>query len=973
MVKKIKKLLKKNYINRTIILALFFCLLSGILIGKLYNLQIINGEEYANSFSLETTKVRSLESTRGNILDRDGKLLAYNELIYSITLEDNGSYNSTREKNLSLNSEIYRVIGIVEANGDSMDSDFHIIIDEHGEYQYDVSGTSLSRFKADVYGKSSVDDMTPEEAEATADKLMSDLIGSSLSNSFMIVPDGEEASKKPYTQEELEKYGLPSVFTKEEILKIATVRYQLFTTSYRKYLPVTIATDVSAETVAAIMENQSGLQGIDVIEDSKRVYNDSIYFASLIGYTGKASTEELEELTKESDKYDSTSIVGKSGIEQYMETMLQGTDGSETVYVDKLGKVLEIDDSSRIDPVQGDDVYLTIDADLQIAAYKILEQRIAGIVLSNLQDIKSYDPADYPDSSSIPIPIYDVYFAIINNDIVDYREFAADTASDVEKRLNAAFVEQQKSVFEKLADQLNGTSQTPYKDLSDEYQKYQSYIINTMLNSDTDILMSEAVDKDDETYIEWTSEETISIYEFLRYAVKQDWIDVSQIAGDASYLSTDEILSALIEYIIEYLQEDTGFSKLIYKYMLLSDVINPSALCLTLFDEGVLEMDETAYSQLSSGELSAWSFMYSKIQNLEITPAQLALDPCSGSVVITDPNTGDFLAVVSYPGYDNNKLANQMDTEYYYHVLYDLSEPFYNKATQQKTAPGSTFKPVTAVAALSTGIIDEYSQIYCGGVFDLIQGSPLRCWNTYGHGSLNIVNAIKESCNVFFAQLAYNMGLNDNEVFSETKALSVLQEYAELFDLDKNTGIEISESSPQVTDSLPIPSAIGQGTHNYTTSQLARYVSTIANSGVSYNMTILDKVTDSQGNLLEDYSAEVESILDVDDNIWDIVHTGMRKVITSKAAFDDLDVEVAGKTGTAQESKTRASHGLFIGYAPYDDPEMAICVRIAHGYSSTNAAMVAKDIFNYYFNLKDEEEILTGKATLSTGSNEQQD
>ena len=132
-------------------------------------------------------------------------------------------------------------------------------------------------------------------------------------------------------------------------------------------------------------------------------------------------------------------------------------------------------------------------------------------------------------------------------------------------------------------------------------------------------------------------------------------------------------------------------------------------------------MDQDTYNKLANGSLSAYDFIRDKIENIEITPAQLALDPCSGSAVVTDPNTGEFLAVVSYPGYDNNRLANTMDSKYYNQLLNDLSQPFYNKATQQKTAPGSTFKPVTAVAALTEGIINTESEIDCTGVFDKIQ------------------------------------------------------------------------------------------------------------------------------------------------------------------------------------------------------------------------------------------------------------
>ena len=458
----------------------------------------------------------------------------------------------------------------------------------------------------------------------------------------------------------------------------------------------------------------------------------------------------------------------------------------------------------------------------------------------------------------------------------------------------------------------------------------------------------------------------------LRYCATMNWIDVSKIVGDKEYLSTEEILDALWAYIEDYLKEDSGFSKLIYKYMLLNDKISPERLCMTLYDQGVLKEDNDTYNKLANGSLSAYEFIREKIENIEITPAQLALDPCSGSAVVTDPNTGDFLAVVSYPGYDNNRLANTMDASYYRQLLNDLSQPFYNKATQQKTAPGSIFKPVTAVAGLTEGVINTDTEIDCTGVFDKIQGSPLKCWKTQGHGLLNVVNAISESCNVFFSETAYQLGINSNNVFSEDQAMSTLQKYCRLFNLDKNSGIEISESDPQISDSMPIPSAIGQGTHNYTTTQLARYVSTIANNGISYNMTLLSKVTDSEGNLLQDYSADVESVLDVSDSVWNTVHTGMREVITNKNYYDDLGVEVAGKTGTAQENRKRSSHGLFIGYAPYNSPQIALCVRIPHGYSSTNAAMVAKDIFSYYFNLAGEDSIITGKAK-SASSNVQQD
>ena len=137
--------------------------------------------------------------------------------------------------------------------------------------------------------------------------------------------------------------------------------------------------------------------------------------------------------------------------------------------------------------------------------------------------------------------------------------------------------------------------------------------------------------------------------------------------------------------------------------MIRQNMISGTQLCLILYDQGVLEKDEAQIAALSNGSASAYNFVREKIKSLEITPAQLALDPCSGSCVVTNVKTGELLALVSYPGYDNNRLANSVDSEYYSSLSNNLSLPLYNHATQQKTAPGSTFKMVSAVAGLTEG------------------------------------------------------------------------------------------------------------------------------------------------------------------------------------------------------------------------------------------------------------------------------
>lgn len=945
-----------------------FLLLSALLIQRIFSLQIIHGQEYVDNFSIQTTKTRTLKSTRGNILDRNGNVLASNELSYSVTLEDNGTYSSSRQKQLSLIGEIYKIIRIIEENGDSINYDFHVVLDDAGRFVYDVEGVSLSRFKADVYGHPTIEELKAEEANASAETMIDDL-----TVSYGIVNE-----KNPYTKKELADAGLPEELTKEELLKIITVRYALFTTSFRKYVPVTIASDVNEQTVAAILENQHLLQGVDIAEDSVRVYTDSIYFAPLLGYTGKISSEELADLRTENPDagYSTTSIVGKSGMEKIMETDLQGKDGSEKVYVDSLGKVLAIDENSRQEPVQGNDVYLTIDKDLQIACYKILEQRIASIVQANIRNIKTFEVDENTDASNIPIPIYDVYFALVNNSVINISHFTEDDATETEQKVQQVFERKQQEVFQQISDELTGSNPVSYAELSEEMQGYVSYIVNEMLMDKTGILSETAIDKNDATYKQWTTEETISLQEYLTYAASQNWIDISQISDKTTYLDSTEVYQELATFISSYLESDTDFSKMLYKYMLLDDEISGSELCTILYDQGILSKEDGAYESFLSGQTSAYDLMIAKIGNLEITPAQLALDPCSGSIVIVDPNSGDTLACVSYPGYDNNLLANNMDVAYYRKLNKDLSTPFYNKATQERTAPGSTFKPVTAIAGLSEGVIDDNSFIYCGGSFEKIQASKLNCWYLSGHGLLSIRDGIKNSCNVFFSETAYRLGQNEEGDFSDSTATEKLMSYARLMDLDEKSGLEIPEASPRISDQLPIPSSIGQGTHNYTTSQLARYVAILANSGTSYNISLLDKTTDAEGNLVEDYTPQVLSSIELDQWIWDDIHAGMEGVIKSDSnwpIFQDLQVSLAGKTGTAQQVKTRSNHALFVGYAPADEPEIAMAIRIAHGYSSTNVEYVAKDVLNFYFGLKDETDILTGRTNSSEVSNLQTD
>ena len=504
-----------------------------------------------------------------------------------------------------------------------------------------------------------------------------------------------------------------------------------------------------------------------------------------------------------------------------------------------------------------------------------------------------------------------------------------------------------------------------YKDLPNEYQAYSTYIV-TKLKS-LGIFDSSAIDTSSDVQNSWTSEE-MAVNKYLIYAIEQNWIDITKYESEAKYADTEELYNDLIDYVIDYLSTDSNFERLVYKYLLLDDGITGSQLCMILYDQGVLSKDDEDYMALSSGQITAFDFMKKKIKSLEITPGQIALDPCSGSTVMLDTKTGEILAMVTYPGYDNNKLDNSVDSDYYAYLTNNAANPLYNYATQQRTAPGSTFKIVSSTAGLAEGVIDTTSEITDLGQFTKVSNNP-KCWiYPSNHGSINVSEAIRDSCNYFFYEVGWRLAGGDG-AYDDVTGIKKITEYASLFGLDETTGVEIEENSPHIATEYPVMAAIGQSDNNFTTVGLARYATAIASKGTVYNLTLLDSVKDSEGNVIKDYKPSVRNQVDVLNGAqWDAVHYGMRMVCESLSSFDGFSVEVAGKTGTAQQVSNRPNHALFIGFAPYNNPEVSIATRIAYGYTSHNAAEVSKDILAYYFGVTETEDILNGEANVVSNS-----
>lgn len=962
MFNRIKEWIMEIIKSRLFVTVIAFCVLFAILIQRVFYLQIVKGQYYLDNYKLQIRKTREVPGTRGNIYDRNGELLAYNELAYSVTIEDNGDYSSMtlKEKNKIINETVEEVIDIVESNGDTVISDFGIILNASGNYEFAAQNeTSKLRFLADIYGYQTIDELTDKEENASADDIINYLC-----------------------EDERYGYGIDqSSMEKSRILKMVNIRYAISLNSFQKYIPTTIASNVSDETVAEIMENSDRLQGVNIAEDSLRRYTDSKYFASLIGYTGKISQEEYNEKKESSKEYTLTDIVGKSGLEQTMDEELQGTKGKEIVYVDSVGNVIETE--KKTDAVAGNDLYLTIDKNLQEATYQIIEEKLAGILVSRIQNIMNYDTASAGDSSKIIIPIDDVYHALFANEVIDTKHFSSTDAKETEKKVEALVAEKKASCIAEVMSQLRDPAAASYKSLSKEMQAYMNYIADDLLMDQAGILSSDAIDTSDKTYIAWTKDETISLYEYLNYAISKNWINLSEIlqaeTEQEKYSDLNEIYGQILTYLEQTLPSDSTFEKLVYRYMIKANELKGKDICRILYEQNVIAFDEGQYQGLESGQIDPYSFLVGKISSLEITPAQLALEPCSGSAVVTDVNTGEVLACVSYPGYDNNRLANTMDSAYYNKLANDLSSPFYNTATQERTAPGSTYKMLTSVAALTEGIITPSDGVVCEGIFEKVFPNP-KCWISPGaHGWLDVTGALQHSCNIFYYEMGYELGVTESEnkkgedgkpakTYSSDLGIDKLTKYAEMFGLNEKSGLEISESKPQISDTDSVLSAIGQGTNNYTTSQLARYVTAVANRGKVFQLSLLDKTVDKKGNVVKDYQPELRNeITEVSDSTWNAVQQGMEDMVSTTGTFDSLRLEgfqMAGKTGTAQQSETHPDHALFVGYAPSENPEIAVSVRIANGYNSSYTAEIGRDIVKYKYHLGDTEDIVTGSASM---------
>lgn len=348
------------------------------------------------------------------------------------------------------------------------------------------------------------------------------------------------------------------------------------------------------------------------------------------------------------------------------------------------------------------------------------------------------------------------------------------------------------------------------------------------------------------------------------------------------------------------------------------------------------------------------------IKAIQSSGSKKGADCNAGAVAVLDIKTGDTLALASYPTYDMSKFSEE-----YSSLVKDKANPLWNRATSGTYSPGSTFKPLAAIAAMQSGNLKPNEVIEDKGIYTFYQDYQPSCWiwseHKLTHGKLNVSGAIENSCNYFFYEVGRRTGID------------TLGEYARKFGLGEKTGIELTEeatghmSSPEykkeaaasITSSDwyggdTLQTAIGQSYSLFTPLQLANYTAAIANGGTRYKVNLIKSIrSSSDGSMVWEAKPEVYEEIDMQPEVIKAVKDGMKRVVDEGSAsniFQNYPVSIGGKTGTAQVGNG-SNNALFIAYAPFDDPQIAVSVVLEHGVSGANAAYVAKDIFDKYFGL----------------------
>ncbi|MCL2420888.1 MAG: penicillin-binding transpeptidase domain-containing protein [Defluviitaleaceae bacterium] len=810
--------------NRILWLIILTGILFSILVAELFYLQIVISDTFTIPPAVTTTVEQTIPTTRGNIYDRFGRPLTINHTAYVVTMNPSIGIS---------NDALFELTRIFERNDEDFVNDFPMTTE--WPYEFTLGGN------------------TPEIRQRREYRWKAD----------MTVPYPETATAAESFEFLREWFGIDPYLSNEDARRILNFRCMIYERRLERQIFI-IATDVSFATVAAILEQNTFFAGVGIEITTLREYPQGIYFSHMLGYTGRINDEELAA----NPDYSPNDAIGKVGLERSMETQLRGQPGTQILEINpNTGRQIEGTQPIITPPVPGDNIFLTIDIDMQRRTYYILKEYLTNIAIGR---IRANDPRDGR------ITHQQIFTNLITGGWIPIRDIL-EAEED-----SAAYVLQQ-------------------------------YIL--------------------ERFPEATP-------------MRQDRTQIVQLLVDG--IDTGRITAAM--------------------------------MFTAMVDMEILSDENDFTARVRAGRSTPNNFIIEKLRLGELTPQMINIDPSTGSVVVVDVPTGAVLAAVGYPSYDNNRLANRIDQEYYFRINGDdPTHPMINRPFVEARAPGSTFKMITAAAGLESGVITPTSTIRDGVAFTRAGRPYSHCWARGGHGSINVAQAIGVSCNYFFFETAFRLGSNQHQ------RIEVLNNYMAFFGLNERTGVEIGEladrfnrertpnimSSPSLKefnylsrdefaprnqwgwfDGDTIRTAIGQSQNNYSAAMMARYIAQIANRGERLPLHLVDTIKNYRGEAVH----RAESIPDdtgmlLDDSTWDAIHRGMMLTTegpgTAVSQFRGFPFRVAGKTGTAEQFQNRLSHSSFGGFAPFEDPQIAVYVIVPFGDTRVmpaSATQIARDV-----------------------------
>ncbi len=906
--------------------ALFF-----ILVLRLFSLQIIHGEEYDASITASVSKSVNVPAPRGNIYDRYGRPLATNTVAYSVQIDDSITLDLSSYKD-SLLLELAN--GLWEKGTTPQDT---LPISPETPYSFVFEGTEREQEKAEKAWKESLG--FPEDMKnATAGECLVYLF---------------------------EKYHVPEVYTSAQ--KRAYVSYSL-SLSDKSIMALTLA--------LKLVENGETLS--DELPLS-REYPYALQFNE--NQTREEAWKEGMGMQGEELKYDSLETL------EYLRDYFGLPEGLPT---DIVRNTVGIRYSLYLQRYQQyKSVTVATNISDKTLAYVEENQDIFPNVLVDTVSLREYPQGEYFSH------ILGYIRQMTEADYVLYKD-------DKDEMGNAIYSQTDivgQTGIEKLYErQLNGTDGKVSIEVDNQGRR-MSVIDATDPTPGRDIFLTLDSQLQKVAYDALESELRKAVISNLTYSSKNSvsitdmfiaMIKANHISASKLMKAMDGVQKQVYERFLtktpDFNKDDEDAVAQVQTYLQESvtkgSLPSREALMLAI-EQGTMTATEEEKAALQNGQIAPLTMVLNKLNSGEFSPADTALDPCTGSVFVTRVGTGEVLASVSYPSYDNNELVNTFNNSYYNDLLQDGNTPLVNRPLKQKKAPGSTFKMVTALAGLETGAISTSTYIRDGGIFKDAGTPYARCWlysnNGGTHGMVDITTALEVSCNYFFYEVAFRLGNAKNSATEQ--GITTLNEYMADFGLNSLTGLELDEYAPTMaspyykerivktlnpdattsqtrwTDGDTIRAAIGQSVNSYTPAQITKYISTLANGGTLYRLHMISHLQNPDGSLYYRTDEIVENVKAFQEENLEKVYQGMYQVGTGRRgtlrhSFSNFPVKVAVKSGTAEEDKNRSSHTWLVCFAPYEDPQIAITVLIPFGEGSGSPAPeITKAIITEYLGL----------------------